>query len=182
MSSIIKVDQIQLSDGSAPTASDLGLNTSGSVLQVVQSVKTDAYSTTSTSYTTPSGLSIAITPKSTSSKILVLANVTMASDAASFTMYRLYRDSTDIYSGDASPSRHSCSGMAYVDGNAGTQYEYSVTYLDSPSTTSQITYSFQVRAGSGGGGAYINRSSRDAQYTVYDLRTASSITLIEIAG
>ena len=34
MSSIIKVDQIQLSDGSTPTAGDLGLNTTGSVIQV----------------------------------------------------------------------------------------------------------------------------------------------------
>ena len=41
MTGILKVDQIQLANGNTPTASDLGLNTTGSVLQVKQAIKTD---------------------------------------------------------------------------------------------------------------------------------------------
>ena len=41
MTSIIKVDQIQLANGSTPTAADLGINTTGSVLQVLSATKTN---------------------------------------------------------------------------------------------------------------------------------------------
>ena len=49
---------------------DAGLP-AGSVLQVVQTVKTDTFATTSTSFVDITGVSVAITPSSTSSKILI---------------------------------------------------------------------------------------------------------------
>ena len=57
MTSIIKVDQIQTASGSTPTATDLGINTTGTVLQVVsgitqsqtQNSSTNTYTETKTS-------------------------------------------------------------------------------------------------------------------------------------
>lgn len=71
MASIIKVDQIQTAAGGTPTAADLGLNTSGSVLQVaVVKSNTSTSSSTAQSYL-DIGLSIDFTPKSSSSLILI---------------------------------------------------------------------------------------------------------------
>ena len=71
MASIIKVDQIQTAAGGTPTAADLGITGTGKVLQVVQTVKTNTETSSSGSYV-DSGLSVTITPSSTSSKILLL--------------------------------------------------------------------------------------------------------------
>ena len=49
MSSILKVDQIQLANGNTPTAGDLGLNVSGSVVQVVQMHTATTWTVNSTS-------------------------------------------------------------------------------------------------------------------------------------
>ena len=67
MSSILKVDQIQLTNGNTPTAGDLGLNTTGSVLQTLNNTLTSQTGTTSTSFVT-TGLSVTITPKYANSK------------------------------------------------------------------------------------------------------------------
>ena len=70
MASILKVDQIQTAAGGTPTAADLGINTSGNVLQVVTATSESAGATTSTSFV--SYMSANITPSSTSSKILLI--------------------------------------------------------------------------------------------------------------
>ena len=54
-----------------------------------------------------------------------------------------------------------------------------VQFLDSPSSTSETTYKLQIRTE--GGTTYVNRSRSDADAT-YSGRTASSITVMEIAG
>lgn len=71
MTSIIKVDQIQNAAGGVPTAADLGLNVSGSVLQV-QNTSTAVSGATSS--TTPVDLlTISFTPVASNSKLLILA-------------------------------------------------------------------------------------------------------------
>ena len=74
MSSILKVDQIQLSNGNTPTAGDLGLNTTGSVLQVTDADGSQATSTTVGSWINI--MSATITPTATNSKILVISHYT----------------------------------------------------------------------------------------------------------
>ena len=104
MSSILKVDQIQLANGNTPTAGDLGLNTTGNVLQVKQAFKTDTGTGASSSFADISGMSVTITPSSASSKFLITFH-------AAITMYdntiqvRLMRDSTAIGLGDGAGSR-----------------------------------------------------------------------------
>lgn len=70
MSSIIKVDQIQLSDGSTPTAGDLGLNTSGTIVQTVVESSNTTGTSTSTSKVSD-GLTASITPTSLDNYFLI---------------------------------------------------------------------------------------------------------------
>jgi hypothetical protein len=139
----------------------------GSVLQVVQTSYSTATSTTSGSFT-DSGLSASITPSSATNKILVLVNQQIRSNksGANDTGYgfRLVRDSTAILSRDDSAT------AAYYLGtsNADIRFPNNITYLDSPSTTSSVTYKTQMNS--------FNTSTVAAQYG----SVPSTITLMEI--
>ena len=154
----------------------------GNILQVVQAVKTDIATTTSASFGALSGLSVNITPSATSSKILVTVDCKIGNEGNG-AYIKLVRDSTDIYKGDAQSGKLACLHQTYGGSDTGEgQYGLAFmggTFLDSPSTTSQVTYAVQwLREGSGT--IYINRNSSDS--SDYVGRTASSITAMEVAG
>lgn len=158
-----------------------GIEIPGHVLQVKSIHKSDTFSTSSLSFVDVTGLSVSITPKSTSSKILVISDIAVGINVSIFSYYRLLRDSTAINIGDASSGRVSITGMAYDADNAGIMDRQSSQFIDSPATTSSVTYKIQVRSASSGT-SYINRSSRDSASTNYDTRLASSLILMEIGG
>lgn len=153
----------------------------GNILQVLQSVKTDTFTTTNTAFQIPSGLSVAITPSSTSSKILVMVTTQFAVDADNGHGYAiLQRDGTVILQGDAAGSRP----RTYVaQNNFGNNAppNYQLVALDSPSTTSAVTYSLGVRS-SNATTVYLNRAVRDNNDTGFDPRSASTIIVMEVAG
>lgn len=158
----------------------------GTVLQVVSTTKTDTFSTASSTFVDVTGLSVSITPTSSTNKILVFFSVyTSADQNSSSAAIRLSRDSTAIDIGDAAGSRPRISGIFYSgDVSTGTQASIGVAsnnFLDSPATTSATTYKIQM-ASSSGPTMYINRSSADRNTSGYDARTASSITVMEIAA
>jgi len=188
MSSIIKVDAIQKSDGTTPTVGDLGLNTTGSVLQVKQAVKTDTFSTTSGTFVLVPNLSVSITPASSSSKFLIIGCISLS---ATYYAWHcgLFQDGTEIGLADAASSRPRSlfSGM----GDAGTQNTHGlVTHMTrellvSPNTTNEIT--FDIRAArrfdnENTPTTYINRSVPDRNTNTYDHRYISTLTVKEIAG
>ena len=117
----------------------------GSVVQVVQGSASSEVETSSATFVT-SGLSASITPSSTSNKILISADVlgqTAANDAR--LDVTIYRDSTNLGGGDAS-------GLGYLHAPSGTHLGMiCMSILDSPSSTSSITYTvyFQSRAAVG---------------------------------
>lgn len=154
---------------------------SGTVLQVKTAHKSDTFSTSSTSFVDLTGMSVSITPKSTSSKILVISDIAIGINTSLFTYYQVVRDSTPINIGDTSSGRISITGMAYDLDNGGIIDRQSSQFLDSPATTSSVTYKIQVRSASVGT-SYINMSSRDQASTDFDTRHASSLILMEIAG
>jgi hypothetical protein len=150
----------------------------GSVLQVVQTVKTDIFSTTSTSMVDITGLSVSITPSSSSNKILVMFSGSIASNNNQNSVgIQLSRGGSALFVGDAAGSRVQATAMAY-SANVDTQYPANFSYLDSPATTSSITYTVQMRCNSTGT-AYLSRSSADANTTT-DFRTSASIIVMEI--
>ena len=154
--------------------------TAGMVLQVVSTAKTDTFSTTSTTYTDVTGLSVAITPASTSNKVLVTVSFAGAATAGTNGfMGVLLRGATEIAIGDAAGSREQASLSLYNATTANAEMA-SISFLDSPATTSAITYKLQVRC-SAAGTIYIGRSQDDTDSSGY-ARFPSTITAIEVKG
>ena len=157
------------------------LQQTGSVLQVLQAVKTDTFSTTSTSFTDITGLSVSITPTSATSKILVKIVLSISGTNTSGSTYRITRGGSAIGVADAASNRNRGSGAELYNPRADTNYNYGAEYLDSPSSTSSLTYAAQAIVGSGTGTVYVNRSSSDTDSGSY-VRGVSSITVMEIAA
>jgi len=155
----------------------------GKVLQVVNATKSDTNSTTSgTAVTT--GLEASITPSATSSKVLVLISFAYSVDSDVNSIFQLYRDSTAIHLGDAASNRvRASAGTLYQKNNAQDIYSSSINCLDTPSSTSSITYALYYFRGYGATSnpVYLNRSHTDTDNNAYK-RAISSITLMEIAG
>jgi hypothetical protein len=158
---------------------------SGGVLQVVTANKFDTFSVSSQTFTDITGLSASITPTSASSRILVVASVAIGA-SVDFAYIRLLRDSTVIDVGDAAGSRPRVTGaFGNYTTAPGTNYSMSqvpVSFVDSPATTSPVTYKFQLRSGASSAIVYINRTSEDRDTANYEWRTPSNIILMEIAG
>jgi len=147
------------------------------ILQVASTAKTDTFSTASTSYTDITGLSVAITPSSTDSKILVLVDVKVTASSDNVNV-ALLRGATQIYLGDSAGNRT----RAMAGGNLLNQYDIlqgGGIYLDSPATTSATTYKLQMSVS--GGTGYVNRNALDTDNFAYP-RTASSITVLEVSA
>ncbi len=141
---------------------------SGRILQIVSSSDTTQRSTSSTSYGEHSNtLSVDITPASTSSTILLLlyTNGYITSDAGSM-FFTIYRD----IGGTVSDLGNSNKGLTNIK-NAGNVHTSivptSISTFDTPSTTSQVNYALNFRAGSGT--AYINYNSSRSRLTALEI-------------
>ena len=147
----------------------------GSVLQVVSVTKTDTETKSNSTYEDVSGLSASITPTSASSKILVLVTAMINPADSRGSQWKVVRDTTDIAVNTASnPS----TGGYYPSGTqSGTWAGTSLNHLDSPATTSAVTYKIQARMSSSGGVYGINRRA-----AANDFGGVSAITLMEISA
>jgi hypothetical protein len=159
------------------------INGSGQLpVQVVQTVVTTPVSTSSTSFVDITGMTATITPTSASNKILVLVDGKFsASTASAGSFIKLVRNSTDIYVGTSVGSSVACS-YGFMPNGANVFYygqaQMCQQFLDSPATTSATTYKLQWYVYTGGT-CYLNQSAYDG--VAYNPRTASSITLMEVA-
>lgn len=154
----------------------------GSVLQVVSTTKSDTWSASLPNWADITGMSVSITPTSSTSKIYVMVVLSYTTTGGASNGYRLVRNSTPISIADTAGSRPLFSGMN-ADGYINTSWimSSSTNYLDSPATTSAITYKVQA-FGTYSGVMYVNYSSADRNASQYDARTVSSITVMEIKG
>jgi len=151
----------------------------GNIIQVVSTTKTDTFTTTSTSFTDVTGLSVAITPSSTSNKILVIMSVDASNTSAPKSVIAgLFRGSTNLLGSAVSNRKRGFQLANFGDTNVGESIGFQ--FLDSPSTTSETTYKIQVAAQADT--AVVNRSGSDADNAGYGYRSASSITVMEVAG
>jgi hypothetical protein len=140
----------------------------GKVLQVLGATDSTNRSTTSTSFVTASNtLSVAITPSSASSKIFILLTVNLGQDGANNRpRITIFRDATNLGNSD---------GMGFLNYTSGDfLIPASISFLDSPSSTSSLTYQLYIKCSSGTG--ILNSS-----YPIASTLT-SSITVMEIAG
>lgn len=155
----------------------------GAVLQVVSVTKTDTFSTTSTTFVDITGLSLSITPTSATSKILIIVNAIGGSGGAAGALctFRLMRNSTAINVGNSASgyTQASVGGMRVpLDVNA--SWLVPMNFLDSPATTSAITYKVQGTIESNT--LRINSTGGDVANLQWSYRGASTITAMEIAA
>tara|TARA_X000000950_G_scaffold49599_1_gene58168 strand:+ start:504 stop:1031 length:528 start_codon:yes stop_codon:yes gene_type:complete len=160
---ITRVSASNLSGTSLPStitsASGLPL---GKIGQVVQTYKTDIFSTSSTSFVDVTGLSVSITPSATTSKILISLTATIAQGTAGWNLYtQLLRDSTVVGSSTGGSSGQLFAGSLF----AGNAYVETIAqnYLDSPSTTSEIIFKLQAKVGGSRTGYFGRRGDADSE-------------------
>ena len=163
-----------------PDRNQVGL---GSVLQVKQTVKTDTASTSSTSFADV--FTVSITPTAATSKFLLTGDLKIGySSYSASVMWKFVRDSTDLFIGDADGNRTRCTWGIEDTSDSSNDARFHVasthgTFLDSPNTTSAITYRVQWSAQQNTG--YLNRTGDDTNGLAYP-RAASSLTVMEIAA
>ena len=191
----IQSESINLADTFAFTGTVTGV---GKILQVVSHVETDF-----TTFTNPgtartdhlliasnaadstSHVSASITPSSTSSKILIQVCVFYeGSTAEQEYLWDIHRDSTKLGSPKVG-SRGGGIASAGINHVASNQSSTPETrfyqFVDSPSSTSAITYAAAYNTSSSSGTLYLNRTVSDSNDANHE-RGVSSIVLQEIAG
>ena len=125
------------------------------------------------------GLNVSITPLKTSSRILILSTVSSAGISFNRPGTVLLRNGSRISIGDAAGSRNrTSSGGSSGETSPGTQ---SVHYVDSPNTTSAVTYSVYIVNYHSGTQSYAFNYDQGNSDNIAHGRTASSITVLEIA-
>jgi len=148
---------------------DLNGVTRNAVLQVVSSEYNTTTTVSSTSYA-DSGLLGSITPTSATSKILVIISQNLALNRNSSDIggnFRILRDSTTVKD-YLQIFRARATGATAVSN----QVEMGFVYLDSPSTTNQVTYKSQISA---------TTTANNGQIVAQFANSISTITLMEIA-
>ena len=138
----------QLKVNSIVPVGGLPSGSNGGIIQVVQSVKTDTASSSSSSFV-DFGPTVTITPSSSSNKVLVRFTLVGSSGNANYAYYfRLARGGSAISGsvGDSSGSRTPAGTVIDSYGHGSLSYiQTSFEFLDSPATTSATTYSIQFK-------------------------------------
>ena len=181
---VATIDSSGLSMGSG-----MKLTSTGHILQVLQATKTDTFSTNSQTFVDITDLEVTITPLSTSSKILLLYNVSCGVTSG-HSVIKAVRTiggtTTDVLVGDADGSnRVRANNKIYNTSTYNTTYTtYSMVgqILDSPNTTSAVTY--KIQGASPYSASYtlvVNRTGTTSDVS-WDARTSSQITVMEVAA
>ena len=154
----------------------------GSVVQVVSTTKTDVFTTSSVlpTFVSVTGYSVTITPASASNKVLVQGTYTASiNTATAHAFLKIQRNGTDIYVGDAAGSRTQAANDIGLF-NVRNPSCFSFSILDSPATTSAVTYQAVVSCQTGYTFA-LNRDSGNDDNIITG-RFPSTITVMEIKG
>lgn len=146
------------------------------IRQVVTATRTTQFTTTSTGFVDVTGLSVTITPQASTSTILILLTLGSCgnTDAASMSLYNLYRNSTAIAQPTDGLDWCRASALLYAN-NAGTGFPVVSSFIDSPATTSATTYKLAMRVN--GGTGVINRLALNTDWS-----GVSTITVMEVAA
>ena len=158
----------------------------GKILQVVSTTRTDTFSESGINECEHSGaaISVTITPSSSSSKILITASLSIGLNTDNDISFAFFKGGSILSGaiGDTASNRlrtgfaGKCEATSHVEGISG-------TFLDSPNTTSALTYDCRLSHGHNGGNRtmYLNRSHSDTDAD-QDSRYVSTITVMEVAA
>ena len=154
-------------------------DTSGTIIQVLSTTKTDEFasSLSSGASTAVTGLTVDITPTSTSNKILVICSVNGHNGSEGGGTFTVKRDSTEILiPASGTGTEASITGLGITsDSSPMTQ---TIQGFDSPSSTSSLTYSVTMTNTS----SLTRTCSVNATDGTEQMRGCSTITVMEVAG
>jgi hypothetical protein len=173
--STLKVNSIQNTSGT---------NILGTILQVVTTNFTSTASSTSGTPTDVSGFSATITPASSSNRVLVYVSCMMGSADDAYPYILLKRNGTTIGSGSGATGNQNNTFLSYTATALGAPNNYrsnqlNKIFVDSPSSTSAVTYQISLASPYAGYAGYINRQN-DQSNNVFVQYPGSNITLMEI--
>lgn len=149
----------------------------GKILQVVQATKTDTASVTGSSFS--SVFTASITPSSASSRVMVMAFLSIGGATSNYANLRLVKSGSVLLQGDAAGSRTRVTAMGNP-GVAGAMNAITINYVDSPASTSALTYEIELASHSTGA-VYLNRSGTDTDGATIS-RAASTLILMEVGA
>ena len=156
----------------------------GSILQVETVTNTTEYRGTNVTYSDL--FSVAITPSATTSKVLILATLSIGHDNSHTCLARLVRQigsgSFAAFGGGVgTESSHDDNTWWNVRNTIYGVSPYTVIYVDSPSTTSSVTYKAQAKTTSSSAAYSVNHPVQNSNYQ-YESPIMSTITLLEVAA
>ena len=134
----------------------------GKVLQVVSSTGTAGFDSNSSSFVqvTGTGHGVSITPSATTSKVFIIIMFeAKRSSVSNFSINTILRDSTDLSGGTR---------FAQIYGSAN-DFPVTMSFLDSPNTTSQVTYRIGTRSNSSSHNSRINASNQTFSYVAMEI-------------
>jgi hypothetical protein len=169
------IDTFMTAADEAAARAALGITSGGKILQVVQATKTDTASVTGQAFS--SVFTGSITPSATTSRILIFGMLALGGNGQ-YPMIRLTRSATNVLQGDAAGSRIRVLTQTHPINNAMVNAVISV--VDSPATTSAITYEIEI-ASQSSGTVYLNRSSADTDSANF-ARASSTLIFMEIGA
>ena len=161
----------------------------GGIIQVVSAFKGDRFTTNSESFVDITGMSVTITPKSNTSKILVMGCFGMASVTQSNLDHghaiKILRNGSDnnklngVTNGNRGRICMRGAGVAYNNDHALGGFAF--TGVDDPATTSALTYKVQVACQLSSRSFTLNSGYNYNNTTnIYDSTSMSSIVAMEI--
>ena len=176
MSSQLRVDKILPVDG-APTGGG------GGIIQIQSTTKTDHFSMASLTPAEITGFNVSITPKFSTSKILLLINASFCVDENAYLSFTLKRDSslialTTVFDGSDNRTQSTFGGHS---GSNNRTFSGAMNFLDSPATTSAVTYKLFLASLYANKTVHINRSHTDGDYS-YNQGMVSTITAMEVSA
>ena len=162
------------------------ITSGGKILQVKNTIKKDTFSQSlnRNTYSNDMGLSVSITPSSSSNKILIVYQVFIGLGTDENVGAGIFKDGSELtdYRGDAAGNRGLCGSNNPVQGAS---YGSMVMgqFLDSPSTTSSTTYDIRIKyfRGADDQTILLNRNNRDNNAS-FDMRCCSTITCFEVSA
>jgi len=183
MASELRVDRIVPTTG-VPTGGG------GGIIQVKQTVRTDTYSITCNAHTTASSdaIQVQITPTRSDSKVLILVSLHgssayMGNVCCGSWQGFLMKNGSILVQGDASSNRQRMTMRTGDSDSNQVEEPLNFNYLDSPATTSAVTYGVRFHNSDNGSKVmYLNRSSNDSDSVTTTTRTVSTITAMEVSG
>ena len=176
------------SDGQVLTSAGAGaqpafeaLPSSGKILQVLQNLEGNTRSTTVTSFQNIAGIEQAITPSASNSKVLVSSVLVLSCGNHGVVRFiRVTGGVTTVIGAGTTASGQKQNGSMTSNSDGNTARPQPFQFLDSPSTTSAVTYYAQWIANSSTP-VYLNRTPNDAN-EIYGSRFSSTITLMEVGA